>query len=67
MTNNDKQTNADAIQRPENRQRLARATTEYFESLSPSELAEDQSLIESLSQASDKLDFDKDTADHPGR
>jgi len=65
MTNNDKQTNADAIQRPENRQRLARATTEYFESLSPSELAEDQSLIESLSKASHKLDFDKDTEDHP--
>lgn len=67
MTNNDKQINADAIQRPENRRRLARATTEYFESLSPFEIAEDQSLIESLSQASDKLDFDKDTDDQPGK
>jgi hypothetical protein len=63
MTNNDLQANAEAIGRKENRQRLARATTEYFESLSPSQIAEDQSFTESLSQASDKVNFDEDAED----
>jgi hypothetical protein len=52
MTSNDEQANAKSIPRKENRQRLARATTQHFEALSPSELTEDQSLVESLSEAS---------------
>jgi hypothetical protein len=67
MANNDLQANAETIGRKENRQRLARATIEYFESLSPSEIAEDQSFTESLSQASDKVNFDEDTEQEPAK
>jgi hypothetical protein len=67
MANNDLQANAETIGRKENRQRLARATIEYFESRSPSEIAEDQSFTESLSQASDKVNFDEGTEDRPAK
>ena len=67
MVNNDLRANAKTIGRKENRQRLARARTEYFESLSPSEIAEDQSFMESLSQASDKVNFDEDTEEQPAK
>ena len=39
------------FRRIENRRRLATATSAYFESLTPEELADDQSLGESMSKA----------------
>ncbi len=63
MTNNGEQVNAETNRRKENRQRLRRATTAYCESLSPSESAEDQCLLEWLTQASSKVNFDDDTED----
>lgn len=63
MTNNGEQVNAETIRPKENRQRLRRATTAYFESLSPSESSEDQCLVEWLTQASSKVNFDDDTED----
>lgn len=63
MKNNDEQANAETIGRKENRQRLSRATTDYFNSLSPVESAEEQSLAESLAQASSTVNFDEDDED----
>jgi hypothetical protein len=59
--NNNENTSAEMINRKENRRRLGKATTQYFESLSPAESAEEQSLAQSLGQASDKVNFDEDT------
>jgi hypothetical protein len=59
--NNNENTSAEMINRKENRRRLGKATTQYFESLSPAESAEEQSLAQSLSQASAKVNFDENT------
>jgi hypothetical protein len=67
MANNDLQAKSETIGRKENRQRLARATIEYFDSLSPSEIAEDQSFTESLYHVSDKVNFDEDSEDQPAK
>ena len=63
MKNNDEQANAETIRRKDNRQRLSRATTDYLNSLSPVESAEEQSLAESLAQASSTVNFDEDDED----
>jgi hypothetical protein len=47
------------LRRSENRRRLARATAEYFESLSPEALAEEASLVESMGMATKGIDFDR--------
>jgi hypothetical protein len=39
---------------------LAKATSEYFDSLSPEELAEERSLAESLHEAGKGVDFDRE-------
>jgi hypothetical protein len=46
--------------RLENRRRLARATSDYFDSLSPEELADEQALAESMSKATAGMDFDRE-------
>ncbi len=46
------------LRRSENRRRLAKATTEYFESLSPEAVAEENSLANSLSKSAEGIDFD---------
>ncbi len=48
------------LRRSENRRRLARATAEYFESLSPQALAEEASLAESMRAATKGIDFDRE-------
>jgi hypothetical protein len=48
------------FRRIENRRRLATATSEYFESLTPEELADERSLGESMSKAAAGLDFDRE-------
>jgi hypothetical protein len=59
--NNNENTSAEMINRKENRRGLGKATTQYFKSLSPAESAEEQSLAQSLSQASAKVNFDENT------
>lgn len=46
--------------RSENRRQLARATAEYYDSLSPEEIAEERSLAESMSKAASRIDFDRE-------
>lgn len=46
------------VRRAENRRRLAKATAEYYESLSPTELASENALSQAMSAASSKVDFD---------
>jgi hypothetical protein len=48
------------FRRIENRRRLATATSAYFESLTPEELADDQSLGESMSKAAAGMNFDRE-------
>jgi Arc/MetJ-type ribon-helix-helix transcriptional regulator len=48
------------LRRSENRRRLARATAEYFDSLSPEEMEEERSIAESMSQAASRIDFDRE-------
>jgi len=48
------------LRRSENRRRLAKATTEYFESLSPEAVAEENSLANSLSKSAEGIDFDSE-------
>ncbi len=48
------------LRRSENRRRLARATSEYFDSLSPEALAEETSLAESMRAATKRIDFDRE-------
>ena len=48
------------FRRMENRRRLAKATSEYFESLTTKELADENSLAESMSRAASGMDFDRD-------
>ena len=46
------------FRRLENRRRLARATSDYFDSLSPEDVADEQALAESMSKATAGMDFD---------
>jgi hypothetical protein len=39
---------------------LAKATSEYFDSLSPEELSEETSLATSLHKTAEALDFDRE-------
>ena len=48
------------LRRAQNRRRLARATAEYFDSLSPDALAEESSLADSLGDAAAGIDFDRE-------
>lgn len=48
------------LRRSENRRRLAKATSEYFEYQSPEELSEETSLATSLHRAAEAVDFDRD-------
>lgn len=48
------------LRRSENRRRLAKATSEYFESLSPEELSEETSLANSMHKAAAGVDFDRE-------
>ena len=48
------------LRRTENRRRLARATAEYFGSLSAEALTEERSLAESLGDAAKGTDFDRE-------
>jgi len=48
------------FRRIENRRRLATATSAYFESLTPEELADDQSLGESMSKGAAGMNFDRE-------
>jgi hypothetical protein len=55
--------NSERSRRITNRRLLQKATTEYFETLSPLALEEECSLVESLTQASNQVNFDEDTED----
>jgi hypothetical protein len=48
------------LRRGENRRQLPRATAEYFDSLSPDALAEENSLADSLHEAAATIDFDRE-------
>jgi len=48
------------LRRTENRRRLARATAQYFDSLSAEALSEERSIAESLRDAATGIDFDRD-------
>lgn len=48
------------LRRSENRRRLAKATSAYFESLSPEELSEESSLANSMHKAAGAADFDRE-------
>jgi hypothetical protein len=48
------------LRRSENRRRLAKATSEYFDSLTPEELGEERSLATSLHKAAKGVDFDRE-------
>jgi hypothetical protein len=48
------------LRRAQNRHRLSQATAEYFDSLSPDALAEESSLAESLHEAANGIDFDRE-------
>jgi Arc/MetJ-type ribon-helix-helix transcriptional regulator len=48
------------MRKAENRRRLARATSEYYESFSIDEIAEENSLTDSMSSAASKVDFDRE-------
>ena len=48
------------FRRSENRLRLAQATAEYYDSLSPEETEEECSLAESMSEAASRIDFDRE-------
>jgi Arc/MetJ-type ribon-helix-helix transcriptional regulator len=48
------------LRRSENRRQLARATAEYYDSLSPQEMEEERSLEESMSAAASRIDFDRE-------
>jgi len=44
----------------ENRRRLAKATSEYFDSLSSEELREERSLTASMHDMAKRIDFDRE-------
>lgn len=48
------------MRKRENRRRLAQATTEYYESLSAEDAAEEGSLAEGMRAAANKVDFDRE-------
>ena len=48
------------LRRAENRRRLAKATADYFDSLSPDSLTEESLLAESLHEAARNIDFDQE-------
>jgi len=50
----------DFLRRSENRRRLARATAHYFDSLSTAARTEETSLANSLHDAADGIDFDRE-------
>ena len=50
----------DQMRRSENRRRLARATAEYYGSLSPEEESEESALAKSMDQAAERIDFDRE-------
>jgi hypothetical protein len=48
------------LRRSENRRRLAKATSDYFDSLSSEELVEEKSLAASMHKAAQGVDFDRE-------
>jgi len=48
------------MRKAENRRRLARATAEYYESLSADEAAEEIFLSDAMHSATSKVDFDRE-------
>ncbi len=48
------------LRRTQNRRRLAQATSAYFDSLTPEELAEEAATASSLHKAAKKIDFDNE-------
>jgi hypothetical protein len=48
------------LRRSENRRRLAKATAQYFEALSPEALAEEAAFAESMQTAAKGIDFDRE-------
>lgn len=48
------------LRRSENRRKLAKATSDYFESVSPEEAAEEQSLATSQHEMAKGIDFDRE-------
>lgn len=46
------------LRKRENRRRLAAATAEYFESLSPAALNEENALADVIAQGAEGIDFD---------
>jgi hypothetical protein len=48
------------LRRSENRRRLAKATSEYFESLTPEEVSEETALATSLHKAAGSVNFDRE-------
>jgi len=63
MMKNHKSANSEISRRKKNSRLLQKATTQYFKSLSPVESEEEHSLVESLAQASGKVNFDEDSED----
>lgn len=48
------------LRRSSNRQRLAKATSDYFDGLSAEELSEESSLAADMHQAAGAVDFDRE-------
>ena len=48
------------LRRTQNRQRLAQATSAYFDALTPEELAEEEALATSLHNATKNIDFENE-------
>jgi Arc/MetJ-type ribon-helix-helix transcriptional regulator len=48
------------FRKSENRRRLAQATSEYFDALSPKELAEERSLAAAMHEMAKPIDFDNE-------
>jgi hypothetical protein len=48
------------LRRSENRRQLARATAEYFDSLSPDARAEESLIAESMHKSAKGIDFDRE-------
>lgn len=48
------------LRKRENRRRLAAATAEYFESLSPAAIAEENALADAMARGAEGIDFDNE-------
>jgi Arc/MetJ-type ribon-helix-helix transcriptional regulator len=48
------------LRKTENRRRLAQATAEYFDALSPQELTDERSLAASMHEMAKQIDFDNE-------